>query len=441
MKAEPITITEFQKRRSELMAMMGHEGIAIVNGARLMQRNSDVDFPFRQHSDMLYLSGFPEPEAVLVLIPGREHGETILFCQERDEESERWTGEITGPERARQLYGVDDAFPFNDIDEILPGLLENQQRVYHSMGEDRNFDGRLLRWVHGLSGYRQSGGHSPGEFVQLGQYLHELRLFKSQTELALMRRAADITVQAHERLMQSAVPGQFEYQLEATLLHEFMIQGARYPAYPCIVGSGDNACVMHYVDNGRRIEDGDLVLVDAGCEYEGYAADVTRTFPINGRFTTPQREIYEVVLSAHEAAVAEIMPGNHWNQPHMAAMRAVTEGLVQLNILEGDIDNLMAEEAYRPYTMHRTGHWLGLDVHDVGEYRVEDQWRVFEQGMVTTIEPGIYLASDVAEIPERYRGIGVRIEDDLLLTRKGHEILTDSLVRDAAGIEALMANP
>ena len=256
-----------------------------------------------------------------------------------------------------------------------------------------------------------------------------------------MRRAADITVQAHERLMQSAVPGQFEYQLEATLLHEFMIQGARYPAYPCIVGSGDNACVMHYVDNGRRIEDGDLVLVDAGCEYEGYAADVTRTFPINGRFTTPQREIYEVVLSAHEAAVAEIMPGNHWNQPHMAAMRAVTEGLVQLNILEGDIDILMAEEAYRPYTMHRTGHWLGLDVHDVGEYRVEDQWRVFEQGMVTTIEPGIYLASDVAEIPERYRGIGVRIEDDLLLTRKGHEILTDSLVRDAAGIEALMANP
>ena len=421
--------------------MMGCEGIAIVNGAHLMQRNSDVDFPFRQHSDMLYLSGFPEPEAVLVLIPGREHGETILFCQERDEESERWTGEITGPERARQLYGVDDAFPFNDIDEILPGLLENRQRVYYSMGEDRNFDERLLRWVHGLSGYRQSGGHSPGEFVQLGQYLHELRLFKSQTELALMRRAADITVQAHKRLMQSAVPGQFEYQLEATLLHEFMIQGARYPAYPCIVGSGDNACVMHYVDNGRRIEDGDLVLVDAGCEYEGYAADVTRTFPINGRFTTPQREIYEVVLSAHEAAVAEIMPGNHWNQPHMAAMRAVTEGLVQLNILEGDIDILMAEEAYRPYTMHRTGHWLGLDVHDVGEYRVEDQWRVFEQGMVTTIEPGIYLASDVAEIPERYRGIGVRIEDDLLLTRKGHEILTDSLVRDAAGIEALMANP
>ena len=423
------------------MAMMGYEGIAIVNGAHLMQRNSDVDFPFRQHSDMLYLSGFPEPEAVLVLIPGREHGETILFCQERDEESERWTGEITGPERARQLYGVDDAFPFNDIDEILPGLLENRQRVYYSMGEDRNFDERLLRWVHGLSGYRQSGGHSPGEFVQLGQYLHELRLFKSQTELALMRRAADITVQAHERLMQSAVPGQFEYQLEATLLHEFMIQGARYPAYPCIVGSGDNACVMHYVDNGRRIEDGDLVLVDAGCEYEGYAADVTRTFPINGRFTTPQREIYEVVLSAHEAAVAEIMPGNHWNQPHMAAMRAVTEGLVQLNILEGDIDILMAEEAYRPYTMHRTGHWLGLDVHDVGEYRVEDQWRVFEQGMVTTIEPGIYLASDVAEIPERYRGIGIRIEDDLLLTRKGHEILTDRLVRDAAGIEALMANP
>ncbi|MAW29083.1 MAG: Xaa-Pro aminopeptidase [Gammaproteobacteria bacterium] len=436
-----MAITEFQKRRSELMAMMGYEGIAIVNGAHLMQRNSDVDFPFRQHSDMLYLSGFPEPEAVLVLIPGREHGETILFCQERDEESERWTGEITGPERARQLYGVDDAFPFNDIDEILPGLLENRQRVYYSMGEDRNFDERLLRWVHGLSGYRQSGGHSPGEFVQLGQYLHELRLFKSQTELALMRRAADITVQAHERLMQSAVPGQFEYQLEATLLHEFMIQGARYPAYPCIVGSGDNACVMHYVDNGRRIEDGDLVLVDAGCEYEGYAADVTRTFPINGRFTTPQREIYEVVLSAHEAAVAEIMPGNHWNQPHMAAMRAVTEGLVQLNILEGDIDILMAEEAYRPYTMHRTGHWLGLDVHDVGEYRVEDQWRVFEQGMVTTIEPGIYLASDVAEIPERYRGIGIRIEDDLLLTRKGHEILTDRLVRDAAGIEALMANP
>ena len=441
MKAEPIAITEFQKRRSELMAMMGCEGIAIVNGAHLMQRNSDVDFPFRQHSDMLYLSGFPEPEAVLVLIPGREHGETILFCQERDEESERWTGEITGPERARQLYGVDDAFPFNDIDEILPGLLENRQRVYYSMGEDRNFDGRLLRWVHGLSGYRQSGVHSPGEFVQLGQYLHELRLFKSQTELGLMRRAADITVQAHERLMQSAVPGQFEYQLEATLLHEFMIQGARYPAYPCIVGSGDNACVMHYVDNGRRIEDGDLVLVDAGCEYEGYAADVTRTFPINGRFTTPQREIYEVVLSAHEAAVAEIMPGNHWNQPHMAAMRAVTEGLVQLNILDGDIDILMAEEAYRPYTMHRTGHWLGLDVHDVGEYRVEDQWRVFEQGMVTTIEPGIYLASDVAEIPERYRGIGIRIEDDLLLTRKGHEILTDRLVRDAAGIEALMANP
>ena len=420
--------------------MMGQEGIAIVNGAHLTQRNLDVDYPFRQHSDMLYMTGFSEPEAVLVLIPGREHGESILFCQARDENIERWTGEITGPERARQLYGVDDAFPINDIDEILPGLLENQRRVYHSMGEDRDFDDRLLRWLHGFSGYRQSGGHSPGEFVQLGQYLHELRLFKSQTELALMRRGADITIKAHERLMCSITPGQYEYQLEAELLHQFMIMGARHAAYPCIVGSGDNACVMHYVANNRRMEDGDLVLVDAGCEHEGYASDVTRTLPVNGRFSTPQREIYDIVLAAHEAARREIQPGNHWNQPHMAAMRAVTEGLVGLKILEGDIDALMEDEAYRPFTMHRIGHWLGLDVHDVGEYRVEEQWRVFEQGMVMTVEPGIYLGRDLSGVPERYRGIGVRIEDDVLLTRKGHEVLTDALVRDAAGIEALMAS-
>lgn len=420
--------------------MMGNEGIAIVNGAHLLQRNADVDYPFRQNSDMLYMTGFAEPDAVLVLIPGRTHGESILFCQERDEESERWNGEITGPERARQLYGVDDAFPINDIDEILPGLLENQHRVYHSMGEDQDFDGRLVRWVHHLSGYRQSGGHAPGEFVQLGQYLHELRLFKSQTELSLMRRAADITVASHERLMRSVTPGVYEYQLEAELLHQFMVMGARYPAYPCIVGSGDNACVLHYVDNNRRTDDGDLVLVDAGCEYEGYAADVTRTFPVNGRFSTPQREIYDIVLAAHEAALTEIQPGNHWNQPHMAAMRAITEGLVRLKILEGDVETLIAEEAYRPYTMHRTGHWLGLDVHDVGEYRVEDQWRVFEQGMVTTVEPGIYLGRELEDVPERYRGIGIRIEDDVLLTRRGHEVLTDALVREAGDIEALMAS-
>jgi Xaa-Pro aminopeptidase len=434
-----ITNKEFAQRRVELMSLMEENSIAILPSAVEQSRNSDVNHHFRQNSDFHYLTGFDEADSVFVLVPGREHGECILFCRERDPEMEQWHGKITGPERAMQLYGIDDAFPMADIDDILPGLIEGKSKLYYAMGSHREFDTRVIAWTSSISSNQNSGSRPPGEFVQIDQYLHDLRLFKSKHEIQVMKRASEITADAHMRLMSFVKPGQYEYQLEAELLHSFASNGARHAAYPSIVGAGNNGCILHYIDNDGLIADGDLVLVDAGCEFESYAADVTRTFPANGKFSEPQKALYNIVLAAQDAAIELIKPGNHWDQPHLAAVHVITKGLVELGLLEGEVKDLVDNEAYKKFYMHRTGHWLGLDVHDVGEYRFEDQWRVFEAGMVTTVEPGIYIDEGLSDVPRQYRGIGIRIEDNVLVTTKGNEVITSTIPRTVQEVEAYMS--
>lgn len=433
-----ISNSEFARRRRNLMELMEPNSIAIIPSAQQQMRSRDTEYHFRQDSDFYYLSGFEEPESVLVLVPDRAHGEFVVFCAERDAQAELWNGQRAGPDGACSRFGADDAFPVGDIDDILPGLIEGRDRVYYSMGRSTRFDQQIMEWVNTIRSKEASGAVPPGEFTDLDYMLHDLRLIKSAAEQRLMRRAGEITAAAHCRIMRFCRPGQFEYELEGELHHEFVRGGARYPAYLSIVGSGRNACTLHYVDNSAKMRDGDLVLVDAGCEYQYYAADVTRTFPVNGRFTPEQRALYEVVLDAHQAAVAEIRSGHHWNQSHDASVRVIVEGLVSLGLLDGEVDDLISSQAYRPFYMHKVGHWIGLDVHDVGDYRVGEEWRVLEPGMVMTVEPGIYVAPDNNDVARKWRGIGIRIEDNVLVTRSGCEILTDGVPRAVEDIEAMM---
>jgi Xaa-Pro aminopeptidase len=431
---------EYQRRRAQLMKLMAPGSIAVLPSAREQLRNRDTEHLFRQSSDFYYLTGFDEPNAVLVLAPGREHGEVILFCQEREPGMEQWTGERMGPDRASQMLGVDDSFPIGDLGDILPGLLEGRERVYANFGEHPEFDRDLLDWVKRIRARQVHGAQPPGEFLVLSHLLHDLRLYKTAHELKLMRRAAEITTAAHVRAMRSTRPGGTEAGLEAEIVHEFMRNGARFPAYPCIVGAGKNACVMHYVKNDAPLKDGDLVLIDAGCEYQYYACDVTRTFPINGKYSPVQRALYEIVLQAQLDAIATIKPGAAFNAPHETAVRTMTEGLVDLKLLKGDVDELIETEAYKKFCVHKSSHWLGLDVHDVGDYRIENAWRTLEPGMVLTIEPGIYMPSDDT-VPAKYRGIGIRIEDDVLVVRGGHEVLTAAAPKTVKAIEATMRKP
>lgn len=436
-----ITVAEHKKRRKELMSMMAPGSIAIVPAATLQRRNRDVQYLFRQDSDFYYLTGFTEPQALLILAPGRKHGEEILFCAERDEDAERWDGARFGPERAAQLLSVDDAFPYGDLDDILPGLLEGRDRIYMTLGEYPDFDNRVIGWVADIRKREASGAHPPGEFIELKHLLHERRLYKSAREVKLMREAARITSGAHNRAISTCQPGMTEGQLEAELTYEFMRHGARTPAYPCIVGGGANACVLHYVENSAELKDGDLLLIDAGCEYQHYAADLTRTFPVNGKFKEEQRQIYDIVLEANLAAIAACKPGNHFNEPHETALTVMIEGLLVLGFLEGSIESVMADESYRTFCPHKTSHWLGIDVHDVGDYQIDDSWRELEAGMVLTIEPGIYIPEHTSteHVPSAYRNIGIRIEDDVLITAQGCEVLTAATPKMVEDIEALMA--
>jgi Xaa-Pro aminopeptidase len=434
-----ISKTEFARRRKNLMSLMEPNSIAIIPAAREQVRSRDTEYPFRQDSDFYYLSGFDEPDAVLVLLPGRRHGQFVVFCRERDASVELWHGHRAGPEGVCQKFGADDAFPIGDIDDILPGLIEGRERVYYSMGRSAGFDEKIMAWVNSIRSKEHTGAVPPGEFTDLDHMLHDLRLFKSAAEQRLLRKAGEITASAHRRAMQACRPGLYEYHLEAELLHEFAQGGARHPAYPAIVGAGENACTLHYVTNSSKLRDGDLVLIDAGCELEYYAADVTRTFPVSGRFSREQRALYELVLRAQQAAIAEIAPGNHWNQPHDASVRVITEGLVELGLLRGKVHNLIKRGAYRSFYMHRVGHWVGLDVHDVGDYRVGDEWRLMEPGMVMTVEPGIYVAPDNARVARKWRGIGIRIEDDVIVTQAGCEVITDKAPKTVEEIEAVMA--
>ena len=431
--------SEFSRRRSRLLQMLGEGSIAILPAAPQTVRNRDVEHVYRPDSDFYYLTGFPEPEAIVVLIPGRKQGQCVLFCRENDPLMETWNGRRAGLEGAVQRYGVDDAFPITDVDEILPGLMENKERVFYSMGTHRDLDQRMIEWLKEVRKKARAGVQAPGEFVSLDHHLHEMRLFKSKGEIDAMKCAAKISAEAHCRAMQSCKPGMMEYQVEAEIVHHFMASGCRHAAYPSIVGGGANGCILHYTENDAELKDGDLLLIDAGAEYDGYAADITRTFPVNSKFSDAQKALYEVVLSAQYAAIEAVKPGNHWNDPHDAAVKMLTKGLIKLGILKGTPAKLIKEEAYRAFYMHRTGHWLGMDVHDVGDYKLDGQWRLLEPGMVLTIEPGLYIPAGSKGVAKKWWDIGIRIEDDVLVTRAGHEVLTGDVPKEVAEIEALMA--
>ncbi|GAP66148.1 aminopeptidase P [Mizugakiibacter sediminis] len=432
-----IAPAEFARRRRQLMRMAGEDAAVIVAAAPERMRNADAAYPYRQDSDFHYLTGFPEPEAVLALLPGRRAGETILFCREREPERERFEGARIGSEGAVRDYGMDDAFPIEDIDDILPGMIEGRARLYCHFGRDADFDAKLLTWVRRLRALR-GGGVVPKEFVALAHLLHDQRLYKSRAELKLMRRAAAVAAEAHHAAMHAARPGAGEYAVEAALLHAMRVRGA-VPSYPPIVAGGANACVMHYQANRAPLRDGDLVLIDAGAEVECYASDITRTFPVNGRWSREQRALYEVVLAAQQAAIDEVRPGRPFSAAHDAAVRVVAEGLCALKLLKGDADAAIESGAHRRFFPHKTGHWLGLDVHDVGDYRVDGEPRLLEPGMVVTVEPGIYVPSDERGVAERWRGIGIRIEDDVAVTADAPEVLTAAVPKEPEALEALLA--
>ncbi|MGZ8216087.1 Xaa-Pro aminopeptidase [Methylomagnum sp.] len=432
--------SDFKTRRKHLMQRMTKNSVALIAAAPARTRNRDTEYPYRQHSDFFYLTGFHEPESLAVFMPGRKQGEFVLFCREFDPEKAIWTGKHAGLEGAREAFGADEALPIAELDQQLPGLLENRDRVYFPIGHDAELDQRVMAAVNVVRGRARTGVQAPYEFVALEHVLHEQRLFKSPAEIGVMRRAAEASVAAHQRAMRVCQPGKYEYEIEAELLHEFTRHGMRSPAYPSIVAGGKNACVLHYTENNERLHDGDLLLIDAGAEYENYAADITRTFPVNGTFSEAQRLIYELVLDAQYAAIEEVRPGRRWIEPHAAAVKTLVKGLVKLGLLEGKVSKLIKDEAYKKFYMHRTGHWLGMDVHDVGQYKLNGKWRELEPGMVLTVEPGLYIAPDCTDVDPKWRGIGVRIEDDALVTKDGCEILTAGLPKTVAEIEALMGD-
>jgi len=428
---------ECLRRRRELMDLMESSSIAIVPTAPVRQRNRDVEYPYRPDSDFYYLTGFAEAEAMAVLIPGRAQGEYVLFCREKDPEVEKWDGPRAGLEGACEAYGADDAFPIGDMNEILPGLMEGCERVYYAMGYYQDIDHRLLEWVKNLRLRTRAGSQPLAEFVAVDQLIHEMRLYKSRDEIKTMQKAVAISAKGHERAMRCCRPGLREDQIEAELLYEFTRGGSRSVAYPSIVAGGANACVMHYVNNNATLRDGDLLLIDAGAEYDCYAADITRTFPVGGRFSPAQRDLYEIVLTAQAAAIEAVRPGNHWDDPHQAALEVMVDGLFNLGLLKGRTQTLLKKQSYRKYYMHRTGHWLGMDVHDVGDYKIGGMWRILEPGMTLTVEPGLYIPADPS-VPKKYRNIGIRIEDDVLVTRQGHEVLSQAVPKTVDEIEALV---
>ena len=426
---------EFLRRRRQFMRMIGREAIAILPAAPVRHRNGEIEYAYRQDSHFHYLTGFPEPGSVAVFVPGRPHAEYLLFVRERDSVRESWDGPRAGTDGAVAQHGADDAFPVGDIDEILPGLIEQRSQIYYAMGSHHEFDPRILGWVNGLRAGAQRRPMVKREFVALNHVLDDMRLYKSRAEQQTLRRAAEIAVGAHRRAMRFARPGRMEYEVMAEVVHEFRSHNAD-TSYTPIVGGGANACVMHYRNNDQRLAEGDLLLLDAGCEHDYYASDITRTFPVSGRFTPAQRAVYDVVLDAQTAAIDKVRAGNHWNEPHEAAVRVITQGLKKLKLLKGPTARLIKDRAYAPFFPHRTGHWLGIDVHDVGDYRVGGEWRVLEPGMALTVEPGIYIRP-ARSVPAEFWNIGIRIEDDVLVTRSAPEVLTGALEKSPEAVEKL----
>jgi Xaa-Pro aminopeptidase len=426
----------FLNRRECLLAQLG-EGVAILANGPEIARNRDSHYAYRFDSYFHYLTAFPEPDSVCVLIAGKSP-RTILFCRDKDEAREIWDGYRFGPEAAREKFLFDETYSITQLDEKLPELLANQPRLAYTVGEAASWDARVLGWLNAARGKARAGVTAPEEIVDVRRWLDEMRLFKDAAELDVMRRAGAISSGAHRRAMAKTRPGKFEYEIEAELLHEFVRHGARHQAYTAIVAGGANACVLHYVENTAQLRDGDLLLIDAGCELEGYASDITRTFPVNGKFSAAQKAVYDVVLAAQLAAIDSVKPGAHWNEPHEVALRVLTQGMVDMKLLKGEVNGLIEQEAYKKFYMHRTGHWLGRDVHDAGEYKQQGEWRALQPGMVLTVEPGFYIRP-ADDVPVEFHHIGIRIEDDVAVTDNGHDVLSSAPKR-VTEIEDIMSH-
>lgn len=430
-------IEEFKARRQAMIKKIGH-GVAVIPTAAEAVRNRDSHYPYRFDSYFYYLTGFDEPEAVLVLLAG-ESPKSILFCRDKDMEREIWDGFRHGPAGALEAFGFDEAYSIDELDQRIGEYLANQPQLLFALGADPAWDQRLGGWLKQLASQARSGIAAPAAIVDVRRLLDEMRLIKSPLELDVMRKAAAITVDAHKRAMRTARSGMMEYEVEAEILHEFYRRGSRAPAYTSIVAGGGNACVLHYITNQARLQDGDLLLIDAGCELEGYAADITRTFPVNGKFSAAQKDVYELVLAAQAAAIAQVKPGQHWNAPHEAALNVLVQGLIDFGLCEGSLDGVLESGDYRRFYMHRTGHWLGLDVHDAGEYKQADgNWRLLQPGMVLTVEPGCYIRP-AENVPEHFWNIGIRIEDNVVVTAEGNEITTAAAPKTVQEIEEWMA--
>ncbi len=431
--------TIYAQRRARLLQTM-QRGVAIIPTAPEVARNADTHYAYRHDSNFYYLTGFTEPEAVLVLVASpREGGRTksILFCREKNLEREIWDGHRVGPDAAKDQFGFDETYSIAQLDEKLAELIGNQSTLFYPLGDDAGWDQRILKLRSAVQEKIRSGIRAPDEIRDVRAQLNEMRLFKDVHELNIMRRAAEISTTAHRRAMRFTRPDQFEYQVEAELLHEFCSHGARHPAYTSIVAGGANACVLHYVGNNAKLRDGDLLLIDAGCELDGYASDITRTFPVNGKFSAAQKDVYEIVLAAQAAAIAAALPNQNWDAPHDAALRVLAQGFIDLKLCQGSVDAVLENESYKKFYMHRTGHWLGMDVHDVGDYKVDDKWRALQPGMVLTVEPGCYIRP-ADDVPIALWNIGIRIEDDVAITELGNEVLTIAAPKTVADIEELM---
>lgn len=428
----------FRQRRLSLLARMsaGGGGVAIVPTAPERIRNRDTAYPYRADSYFHYLTGFPEPEAVLVLIAG-DKPQSILFCRDKDIDKEIWDGFRFGPAGAHATFDVDAAYPIGELDAKLAELLADQPALWYSLGHDAAWDARIAAALNAVRAQARAGKRAPNTVRDVRAVLDEMRLIKDDHEIALMRSAARIAGAAHRRAMRVAAPGKYEYEVEAEFLHEFRRQGSQAPSYSPIVAGGANACVLHYVGNDQVLRDGELLLIDAGCEVDGYASDITRTFPVNGKFSGPQADIYSLVLDAQAAAIAATRPGVDFLAPHDAAVRVLAQGMLDLKLLEGSVDGIIESEAYKRFYMHRTSHWLGLDVHDAGDYRHGEDWTSLQPGMTLTVEPGCYIRP-ADDIPAAFHNIGVRIEDDVLVTADSCEVLTRDTPKTIGDIEALM---
>ena len=429
--------TIYQKRREQLLQNMQSNSIAIIPSADLIYRNGDSSYHFRQDSDFYYMTGFNEPESVAVLVKEAQSVKYILFVRPKDAQSELWDGKRAGLDGAKTVFGANESYDIADLNNKMPELIGSAKQIYCHLGKNKSFDEGLDKWLNQVRKKVRAGVNSPSAFIALEKIIHEMRLIKSADEIAIMRKANEISKAAHLRAMQICKPGMMEYEIEAELSYVFQKNGARHAAYTSIVGGGENACVLHYIDNNQTLKNGDLILIDAGCEYENYSSDITRTFPVNGKFSAEQKALYQIVLDAQLAALDLAKPGTVWTQLQDAIIRTITQGLVSLGILNGKVDELIAQKAFLPFYMHNSGHWLGLDTHDAGNYKLENQWRTLQPGMVITVEPGIYVGKN-PNVDKKWHDIGIRIEDDIVITQDGHENLTQGLPKTIADLEKMI---